>query len=82
MIGFGLQVMGCHPVHQTLPELPEAQDDVEKGRNDGPEDGCVRPISDHGLPDAVEVELREVCVAIVQEHKLQVVHDDAGPGPQ
>ena len=89
MIGFELQVMGCHPVHQTLPELPEgfeevveAQDDVDKGRNDGPEDGCVGPISDHGLPDAVEVELREVCVAIVQEHKLQVVHDDAGPGPQ
>lgn len=89
MIGFEVQVMGSHPVHQTLPELPEsleevveAKDDVEKGRNDGEEDGCVGPISDHGLPDAVEVELRHVWVAIVHEHKLQVVHDDAGPGPQ
>lgn len=67
MIGFKLQVMSGHPVHQTLPELPqgleevvEAEDDVEEGRHDGPEDGCVGPISDHGLPNAVEVELGHV----------------------
>ena len=67
MIGFELEVMNGHPVHQALPELPqgleevvEAEDDVKEGRHNGPEDGSVRPISDHGLPNAVEMELGHV----------------------
>ena len=89
MIGLELEVMKSHPVHQTVPLVPErlqeiveAEDDVEEGRHNGPEDGRVRSISDHGLPNAIEVELGKVCVAAVLQHQLAVVHADAGPGPQ
>ena len=72
MIGLELEVMPSHPLHQTIPQAPEsmeeiveAEDDVQEGRNNGPEDRCVGPISNHWLPDAVKVELCHVLVTAV-----------------
>ena len=85
MIGLKLEVMPSHPLHQTIPQAPEsmeeiveAEDDVQEGRNNGPEDRCVGAVSDGGLAHTVHVILGLIPVSVVQEHELAKVLRDVG----
>ena len=77
--------MPLEPVLQLRPQFPESlqqivetEDEVEKGRDNPPEDGCVGAVSDGGLAHTVHVILGLIPVSVVQEHELEKVLRDIG----
>ena len=85
MVWHKLEVMPLEPVLQSWPQFPESlqqivetEDEVEKGRDNPPEDGRVGAVSDGGLAHTVHVILGLIPVSVVQEHELAKVLRDVG----